>query len=240
MKVLQAIVKFLFSLPPFLDSALFSTIYSEYAWACSKCDTSWCVGCTLQDWWRMNPANILNTDSLCRVCFMHLRDYFLAIAPSGLSLTCLFVVGFLCQAGYVNGNPSGSQWVNRSKRNSSRSGFSLATTLPTNEKLRISLCYYAALTTLIAYVMIILQHPDHRDSSILFLGSLRGLKIRPIFGNELRHHCLLYGHGPNATSFIHDNSVPFLNAWNCLFQMMKSCSATKILSPQEQIILLRG
>ena len=26
----------------------------------------------------------------------------------------------------------------------------------------------------------------------------------------MRHHCFLYGHGPNATSFIHDNSVPFL------------------------------
>ena len=49
--------------------------------------------------------------------------------------------------------------------------------------------------------------------------------------------CLL--HGPNATSFIHDNSVPFLNAWNCLFPMMKSCAATKILSPQDQIITPR-
>ena len=104
--------------------------------------------------------------------------------------------------------------------------------------LRISLCS-TALTTLITFVMIILQHPDHRDSSILFLGNPRGLKIRPTFGNELRHHCLLYCHGPNATSFIPGNSVPFLNAWNCLFQM-KSCAATKILSPQEQIYLLRG
>ena len=54
------------------------------------------------------------------------------------------------------------------------------------------------------------------------------------------HHCLLHGHGPNATSFIQDSSVPFLNAWNCPFQMMKSFQATKILSPQEQINLLRG
>ena len=30
-----------------------------------------------------------------------------------------------------------------------------------------------------------------------------------MFGNELRHHCLLNGHGPNATSFIHDNLGPF-------------------------------
>ena len=94
--------------------------------------------------------------------------------------------------------------------------------------LRISLCP-TELTTLFTDVMIIL--PDHRDSPILFLGNLRGLKIRPTFGNE---------YGPDATSFIQDNSVPFLNAWNCQFQMMKSCAATKILSPQEQINLLRG
>ena len=31
-----------------------------------------------------------------------------------------------------------------------------------------------------------------------------------------------------------------LNAWNCPFQMMKSCQVTKILSPQEQINLLHG
>ena len=121
------------------------------------------------------------------------------------------------------------------KRPSWRSGTSSAATLLTDITLWISLCSTAQ-TTLIAY----LKHPDHRDSSILFLGNPRGLKIRPILGNELRHHCLLYGHGPNATSFIHDNSVPFPNAWNCLFQMMKSCAATKMLSPQEQIISLRG
>ena len=80
-----------------------------------------------------------------------------------------------------------------------RSGSSSAATLPTNRMLWISVCS-TALTTLIAYVMIILQHPDHRDSPILFL------------------------HGPNATSFIQDDSVPFLNAWNCLFQMMKCCA----------------
>ena len=125
------------------------------------------------------------------------------------------------------------------KRLSWRSGSSSAVTLLTNRMLWISLCS-TALTTLIAYVMIILQHPHHRDSPILFLGNPRGLKIRPIFGNELRHHCLFYGHGLNATYFILDKSVPFLKAWNCLFQMMKSCAAMKILSPQEQIILLRG
>ena len=53
--------------------AQFSTISSGYAWARSKCVTSWCVECTFQDWWRTIHTNILNTDLLCRVCFVHLR-----------------------------------------------------------------------------------------------------------------------------------------------------------------------
>ena len=107
--------------------------------------------------------------------------------------------------------------------------------LLTDRTLWISLCSTAQ-TTLIAY----LKHPDHRNSSILFLGNPRDLKIRLIFGNGLRHHCLLHGHGPNATSFIHVNSVPFLSVWNCRSQMMKSCQATKKLTPQERTNLLRG
>ena len=106
-----------------------------------------------------------------------------------------------------------------------------------NRMLWMSFCS-TALATLIAYVMIILQHPDHRDSPILFLVILRGLKIRAYFWE--RNEAPLPPLGPNATSSIYDSSVPFLNAWNCRFQMMKSCAATKILSPQEQIILPRG
>ena len=34
--------------------------------------------------------------------------------------------------------------------------------LPTNKELRISLCSYTALATQITYVMMLLQHPDHR------------------------------------------------------------------------------
>ena len=60
------------------------------------------------------------------------------------------------------------------------------------------------------------------------------------FWERIEHHCLLHCHGPDATSFILDSSVLFLNAWNCPLQMMKSCQATKILSPQEQINLLHG
>ena len=170
---------------------------------------------------------------VCGLCFLF-SHYIL-----WLVLDPVIVVKLLCQAGYVNENPSGSLSGNRSKRPSWRSGFSQAATLPTNKMLRISLCS-TALTTLITYAKIILQHPDHRDSPIPFPGNLRGLKIRPTFWNELRHHCLLYGHGPNATSFIQDNSVPFLSVWYCRFQMMKSCPVTKNLTPQEQIYLLRG
>ena len=50
--------------------------------------------------------------------------------------------------------------------------------------------------------------------------------------------CLLYG--PDATSFIQDSSVPFLSAWNCPFQVLKSCQATKILSPRAQTSSPRG
>ena len=55
---LQAMLKFegpaaslnCFSLfPPFLESALFLTVCSGDAWARTKCVTSWCVECTLQD-----------------------------------------------------------------------------------------------------------------------------------------------------------------------------------------------
>ena len=36
---------------------------------------------------------------------------------------------------------------------------------------------------------------------------------------KLRHHFLRCGHGLNATSFIHVNSVPFLSVWYCRFPM---------------------
>ena len=68
-----AIVKLFPHFPPFLDSGTVSTICSGYAWARSKRVTSWCVECNLQDWWRTNPTNLPNTESLCWVCFVHLR-----------------------------------------------------------------------------------------------------------------------------------------------------------------------
>ena len=91
MKVLQPSSNCFSHFPLFLVSAQFSTLYSGYAWARSKCATSWCVECTLQDSWRTNPTNILNTESLCHVCFTHLRVSFLAIASSCESLICFLV-----------------------------------------------------------------------------------------------------------------------------------------------------
>ena len=117
---------------------------------------------------------------------MHLRGFFQVNFPFGQSLiVTVFVVAFLCQAGYVNGNPSGSRSVNRTKKPPWKSGFSLATTLPTSKMLRNSLCC-TALAPLITYAMIILQHPDHRDSPILFLGgNLRDLKIKAYFWERI-------------------------------------------------------
>ena len=69
---------------------MFLTIYSGYARARSKCDTSWCVEGTLQ----IGGERILRiylTLIRCVVFVSCTRVYFLAIAPSGLSLICLFV-----------------------------------------------------------------------------------------------------------------------------------------------------
>ena len=100
-----------------------------------------------------------------------------------LPLACPFFIFllcvFLCQAGYVNGNPSGSRSGNRSKRPSWRSGSSSAVTPLTDRTLWISLCSTAQ-TTLIAY----LKHPDHRDRSILFLWNRRSW-MRPIFWERI-------------------------------------------------------
>ena len=117
------------------------------------------------------------------------------------------------------------------KRPSWRSGSSSAVTLPTDRTLWISLCSTGQ-TMLIAF----LRHAEDRNNSIIFFGNTGGLKIRLLFGNELRHYFVLYGHGQNANSFIQDNSVPFLSPWNCHFQMRKSCAVTKKLSLQELLV----
>ena len=92
---------------------------------------------------------------------------------------------FLCQPEYVNGNPSGSRSEIRSKRPLWRSGSSSAVNLLTDRTLWTSLCSTTQIT-LIAF----LRHPGFRNNSILFLGNPRGPKIRLIFGNRKRHHCV--------------------------------------------------
>ena len=82
-------------IPPFLASCtVFDHIFGIRPGRGSKCVTSWCFQCTLQDWLRTNPTNFLNTDSLYGDCFVHLRGYFQANAPSDQSL---FVAAFVVQ-----------------------------------------------------------------------------------------------------------------------------------------------
>ena len=146
---------------------------------------------------------------------------------------------FLCQAGYVNGNPSGSRLGSRSKRPSWRSGSSSAATLPTNNMLRISLCS-TALTTLTTYVKIILQLPDHRDSPILLFGNLRGLKIGPTFWERIEAPLPPLRPRPKC-NFIHPRQLsPFSWTLELPFSNDEILCGSKVLSSQEQINLLRG
>ena len=59
-----------------LPLAQFSTKNSGYAWARSKCVTSWCFQGTLQDWLRTNHTNFLKTDSLG--CFFRALTWLLS------------------------------------------------------------------------------------------------------------------------------------------------------------------
>ena len=94
-------------------------------------------------------------------------------------------------------------------------GFLRATTLPTDKDLRISLCSYKALATQITYVMMILRHPDQRDSLILFPGNLLGPRMRPTFGKEIE--APLPPSRPRCT-FIHPKQLSrFLERLELLF-----------------------
>ena len=46
---------------------------------------------------------------------------------------------------------------------------------------------------------------------------IKSEKVKHVFGNELKHHCLRCGHDSNATPVIPVNSVPFLIVWSCRF-----------------------
>ena len=79
-----------------------------------------------------------------------------------------------------------------------------------------------------------------RSLPLRHLGSQRSPRVKLVFGNVLRHHCLRCGHHLNVISFIYSWSVPFQSVWYCRFQLRSSCQATRILSPQVRISALRG
>ena len=62
---------------------------------------------------------------------------------------------------------------------------------------------------------VIPETPRCRSTPLRCLGSLRSTTIKHVFGNELRHHCLRYGHDQNVISFVHVSLVPFLSVWSC-------------------------
>ena len=158
---------------------------------------------------------------------MHVRVCFQANPIGPVLFWCCLCCCFLCQVGFVIGNPSGSWLEIHSRKPLWKSGYE-----HTDEQAPIDDS--------------VLQSTDYSDC---IPGTTRISKqcdpvpcepTIPPFGNDWRHHCLHYGHGPNATSFINVNSVPFLGVWYYRFQMMKSCPVTKNLTPQEQIHLLHG
>ena len=86
-------------------SAPFSTVYSRYAWACSKSTTSCCVE-DLPPLLITIRRTFSNTVSLCRVFFFFLqrRASHFAISSSCEESLSLCVDSFPCQVGFVNGH----------------------------------------------------------------------------------------------------------------------------------------
>ena len=182
-----------------------------------------------------DSTNFLKHCFVVSCLFVHVRASYLAIASSSEASICPCGDSFPCQVLLVNGNPSGSRSKIRSRKPLWKSGSSSAMNLLKDRALSRSLCSMTQIT-----VNTSLWLPGLRSTPLRYLGRPRSLKIRLAFGSELRHHCLRCGHGLNATSFIHVNSVPFLSVWYYRFQMMKSCPVTKNMTPQEQIYLLHG
>ena len=184
-------------------------------------------------------TNFLNTDSFnCDFFFVHLRGYSQANAPlASLCLLLSFLLSFLCQAGYVNGKPFWIPVGESFKKNFLEELIFIGD--DSSDEQRVTdfpvLLHSTGNTDYLRD-----DHPPTPDTSRQ-PDSLPWVSTRPqdkaYLGHELRHHCLLYG--PDATSFTQDNSVPSLSAWSP-FQVMKSCQATKIFSPQEQINSPRG
>ena len=157
-----------------------------------------------------------------------------------LAIPCLLLfllLSFLCQAGYVNGNPPGSRLEIRSKKNL------LGGVDFYRRRLfrRTKSCGFPVLLHSTGNTDYIRDDHPSTPRQSRQPDSLPWEPTRPqdkaYFWERmeappppLRPRC----------NFIQDSSVPFLSAWNCPFQVMKSCQATKILSPQGQIILPRG
>ena len=166
------------------------------------------------------------------VSYIYLVTFKLMLHWTSPCLLLPLLLSFLCQSGYVLLGGVGCH---------SRRLFRWF------KELRISLCSYTALATLITCVMVILQHPcvmvilqhpNHRDSLILFPGNLPGPSIRHTFWERieaplppLRPRC----------NFIHPRQLsPFPERLELPCRSMQSCQAKRILSPQEQITLLCG
>ena len=85
------------------------------------------------------------------------------------------------------------------------------------------------------FVLMHLQHLEQPDALTWEPVGPQGLLPS---GNKLRHHCLL--HNVGAILFTRSSSVPFLNAWSCLYQVKRYCQASKKLSPRAQTSSPRG
>ena len=176
-----------------------------------------------------NDSTNFLTVSLCRVC---LCAYVFDFKPIHHWIVPLLVLLLLqrtrCQAGFVNGNPSGSQSKIRSEAFVEEWVFKSDEPSDGQNTVEVPMHHNT-------------DHSEYIPVTPRASKQFTSLPWEPakpqdkacFFGNELRHHCLLHGNGPIATSFIHDNSVPFLNAWNCHFQMMKYCAVTEKFSPGE-------
>ena len=141
-----------------------------------------------------------------------------------------FAVHLLCQVGFV------IAWLEILGRKPLwKNGSSSVMSILMNRPLLTTLSSRAPIT-----VTASLEQPGFLNNVILYPVRPRYLATILTFGNEWRHHCPHCGHGPNATSYIRNSSVPFPNAWNCPIRAMISCQATRILSPRDRIALLCG
>ena len=170
--------------------------------------------------WITSRRTYLNTDSLCYVVEC---TYVFALKPIGLDQSSF-------SAAFVGESPM-SSWVchwkpfwilvgdSFKKKPCWKSGSSEVTSIlneqaPKDNSVLQSTHY----SDCIPWTTKISKQCDHVPMSPRYLTT------NLIFGNNWKYHRHHYGHSPNFL-------VPFPNAWNCHFQIMQSCEATRILSP---------